>query len=76
MDVLIMRDQIFLRPLEVSDIQDEYVSWFTNSGGHLDYFTGSGRVFSKDMLIEDFIKGRDTLSWFYYLMSVVTLLGM
>ena len=66
-----MRDEIFLRPLEIDDIQEEYVSWFTNSDGHLDYFTGSGRVFSKDMLIDDFIKGRDTLSWFYYLITNV-----
>ena len=68
-EVSILSEEIFLRPLEVSDIQKEYVSWFNNNDGHLDYFTGSGRVFSKDIIVEDFIKGRDTLSWFYYLIT-------
>ena len=66
-----MSNEIFLRPLEKEDIQEEYVSWFSNTDGHLDHFTGSGRVFTQKMLVDDFIKGRETSSWFYYLITNV-----
>jgi RimJ/RimL family protein N-acetyltransferase len=62
-------ETIHLVPMEEHHIDEEYVSWFENADGHLDYFTGSGRVFTREMLIEDFKKGKETGSWFYYLIE-------
>ncbi|MFT6754009.1 MAG: ribosomal-protein-alanine N-acetyltransferase [Candidatus Azotimanducaceae bacterium] len=64
-----MSDEIHLRAVELDDINDEYVSWYANDDGHLDHFTGSGRIFSKDILIQDFESGLRTDSWFYYLIT-------
>lgn len=64
-----MTQAISLRPLEECDIDDEYVSWFTNEDGHLDYFTGSGRTFTRDSIVEDFRKGLKERRWFYYLIE-------
>lgn len=58
---------ITLRPLEENDIDQEYVSWYENTDGHLDYFTGSGRVFTKATIIKDFKDGLKTKRWFYFL---------
>lgn len=55
--------------LEEKHIDEQYVSWFQNEDGHLDYFTGSGRVFSREMILEDFQTGISTGSWFYYLIE-------
>lgn len=43
-----------LKPLELDHIDNEYISWFDNKDGHLDYFTGSGRSFSKEVIINDY----------------------
>ncbi len=59
--------EIFLRPLKKDDINDAYCSWYVNNDGHLDYFTGSGRRFDRNVLIEDFNEGIKTQRWFYYL---------
>jgi ribosomal-protein-alanine N-acetyltransferase len=56
-----------LRPLNESDIDENYCSWFTNSDGHLKYFTGSGRTFDRNVLLSDFNEGISTRRWFYYL---------
>ena len=45
---------IKIRTLKLSDIDEEYISWFQNNDGHLDYYTGSGRSFKKDDLLEQF----------------------
>ena len=45
---------IRLRTLMLDDIDEEYVSWFSNNDGHLDYYTGSGRSFNRDILVEQF----------------------
>ena len=58
---------IFLRPLEIEDIDDFYCSWFQNDDGHLNYFTGSGRHFDRNVLIDDFNEGVKTQRWFYYI---------
>jgi ribosomal-protein-alanine N-acetyltransferase len=44
--------KLLLRPLETADIDDEFVSWYQNNDGHLDFFTGSRRSFSRDDLLE------------------------
>lgn len=49
-----MAKQIKLRKLKLEDIDDEYASWFDNNDGHLNYFTGSGRSFPKDVILADF----------------------
>ena len=56
-----------LTPLEIQEIDEEYVSWFNNDDGHLDYFTGSGRIFSKEVIVKDFHEGIASRNWFYYL---------
>ena len=56
-----------LRPLVLEDIDQEYCSWYSNSDGHLEFFTGSGRTFSADILRDDFRRGLETESWFYYI---------
>lgn len=58
-----------LVPLQLSHIDEEYVSWFDNADGHLDYFTGSGRSFSKEVIEQDFQAGIAAKSWFYYLIE-------
>lgn len=58
---------ITLRKATIEDINEEYVSWYQNKDGHLDYFTGSGRVFDHQTLMGDFQKGEELSSWFYYL---------
>ena len=62
-----MSDEIVLRPLELADIDEEYCSWYSNSDGHLNFFTGSGRHFDRDVLVKDFEEGLRTQRWYYYL---------
>lgn len=58
-----------LRPVTLADIDDEYCSWYSNDDGHLDYFTGSGRKFTRETLVEDFTKGAESGFWHYYLVE-------
>jgi RimJ/RimL family protein N-acetyltransferase len=60
---------IRLRPVTLADIDDEYVGWYTNDDGHLDYFTGSGRAFDRDTLVEDFEAGLESGRWFYHIIE-------
>ena len=60
---------IHLRPLTLDEFDEEFVGWYANEDGHLDYFTGSGRVFDRETLVEDFEHGRETGRWFYYLIA-------
>lgn len=62
-----MSIELRLRPLVHTDIDEEYCSWYDNVDGHLDYFTGSGRSFTRESIIEDFQKGSDTGLWHYFL---------
>lgn len=50
--------RINLRPLEESDITDEYASWFENVDHHLDFFSGSGFTPSREDLLSEL---RDTV---------------
>lgn len=58
-----------LRPLKVSDIDSEYVSWYSNRDGHLNHFTGSRRSFNQQSILDDFYEGSKTGRWFYYLIE-------
>lgn len=62
-----MNSEIKLRPVQLTDIDDEYCSWYENNDGHLNYFTGSGRIFSRDLLVKDFNDGTESQRWYYYL---------
>lgn len=64
-----MKTDISLRLLKDNDIDEEYISWFNNSDGHLDFYTGSGRVFDKKTILEDFRRGEDSKKWFYYVIE-------
>lgn len=64
-----MNNKIFLRPLVVTDIDVEYTLWYENNDGHLDYFTGSGRKFNSDILIQDYNEGIKCGRWFYYIIE-------
>ena len=60
---------IRLRPVTPEDIDAEYVGWYSNDDGHLDYFTGSGRTFDRDTLVKDFEAGLESGGWFYYIIE-------
>tara|TARA_B110000090_G_C13386906_1_gene448018 strand:+ start:563 stop:1117 length:555 start_codon:yes stop_codon:yes gene_type:complete len=64
-----MENDIFLRPLELADINDSYCGWYVNKDQHLDYFSGSGKFFDQNSLIKDFNDGLRSSRWFYYLIS-------
>lgn len=66
-----MVDKFSLRPLGFDDIDDEYCAWYENLDGHLDYFTGSGRNFDINVLVEDYRKGIQTGIWYYYIIEDV-----
>lgn len=61
--------EVRLRPVVVDDINDEYVRWYINDDGHLDYFSGSGRVYDRDALVRDREQGLTEQRWFYYLVE-------
>jgi len=58
-----------LAPLRAENIDEEYLSWFNNDDGHLDYFSGSGREFTKQVVVTDFHAGIESKRWFYYLIT-------
>lgn len=64
-----MLNELKLRPMEKNDIDEEYVSWFNNSDGHLNFYTGSGRVFTKETILDDFDRGIETQRWFYQIIE-------
>jgi RimJ/RimL family protein N-acetyltransferase len=57
--------KLLLRPLETEDIDDEFVSWHQNDDGHLDFFTGSRRSFSRDELLEWIGSSKEGNTHFY-----------
>ena len=61
--------EVSIRPLSVSDITDEFVSWHQNADGHLDYYSGSRRSFSREDLIS-WVEGSEQRNTFFYLILV------
>ena len=61
--------EVSIRPIEVTDITDEFVSWHQNVDGHLDYYTGSRRSFSRADLVS-WIEGSEQSSTFFYLILI------
>lgn len=66
-----MNMEIKLRKLVATDIDDEYCNWYSNDDRHLQYFTGSGRLFSRNVLLEDFETGKQSGTHFYYIIELV-----
>jgi [ribosomal protein S5]-alanine N-acetyltransferase len=64
-----MEIEFTLRPLKINDIDEEYCNWYENDDGHLNYFSGSGRVFNPDILLRDFESSIINNDTFYYLIS-------
>lgn len=64
-----MSIEIKLRPLELADIDSDYCRWYENNDGHLNFFTGSGRIFNFDVLVNDYENGIKAGKWFYYLIE-------
>ena len=64
-----MNLKITRRELEIGDIDDQYLSRFKNYDGHLNYFTGSGRVFTKEMIVDDYKKWVESGLWTYFLIE-------
>lgn len=56
-----------LRLLQLNDIDNEYCSWYENNDGHLNYFSGSGKTFNRDILLSDFELSIKDEKYFYYL---------
>ncbi|MDX1490603.1 MAG: GNAT family protein [Pseudohongiellaceae bacterium] len=60
---------VVLRPVEMEDLDEEYFAWYDNADGHLNYFTGSNRKFTREVIIEDFKLGLSSERWFYFLIT-------
>ena len=63
--------EIKLRKLFAADIDEEYCNWYSNDDRHLQYFTGSGRTFSRNMIIDDFEAGEQSGTHCYYVIEMV-----
>lgn len=57
--------KLILIPLDISDIDDEFTQWHQNDDGHLDYFTGSRRSFSRETLLEWVSEAKQRNTFFY-----------
>lgn len=64
-----MEIEFTLRPLQLNDIDNEYCSWYENNDGHLNYFSGSGKIINRDILLSDFELSIKDDKYFYYLIS-------
>ena len=61
--------KLLLKPIEVTDIDDDFVSWHQNQDGHLNYFTGSRRSFSRDDLFNWVASSKEKATYFYLISS-------
>lgn len=61
--------EIKLRPLENKDLDHEYFSWFDNSDGHLNFYSGSKKIFNKETILANYHEGLNNKTWFYYLIE-------
>lgn len=61
--------EIKLRPMTSDDIDDEYLAWFNNEDGHLDYFTNSRRSFDRDSIVSEWESNTNSGRYFTYLIS-------
>jgi len=57
-------NEIFLKELEETDFNDEYVSWHSNE--HTTFYSGSNRVFTRENLLEEFYRGKNENNIFHY----------
>lgn len=59
--------QVSIRPIELADVDDEYVGWHQNEDGHLDWYTGTRRSFDAEQLRQELVDRQDDDHFFYYL---------
>lgn len=64
-----MATKINLRPLHILDINEDYCSWYENNDGHLNYFSGSGRIFNRNLIVRDYEDGINSGRWYYYIIE-------
>ena len=69
MSTIITDNEISLRPVELNDIDREYCGWYENLDGHLNFFSGSGKQFTKGVIIDDYLTGKKDNEWFYYIIE-------
>ena len=62
-------NSIILKPIELQEIDDEYISWYKNDDGLLNTFTSSRREFNRESILDDFMQGENSGRW-YYLMII------
>lgn len=60
--------KLSLRPFEISDVDEEVVSWYQNDDGHLDFFTGSRRSFTKEDIIRLVGSSKQSNTYFYMIL--------
>jgi [ribosomal protein S5]-alanine N-acetyltransferase len=58
--------RIFLRELREEDIDDRYVSWFEQPDTLLDFYSGSGRSFTRDSLLAELKEAQLSRTVFFY----------
>ncbi|MBY8965037.1 GNAT family N-acetyltransferase [Algiphilus sp. NNCM1] len=61
--------ELQLRPLDLNDIDDEFVSWHQNEDGHLDFFTGSRRSFTGDDLHQWISQSTESNTHFFLILG-------
>jgi RimJ/RimL family protein N-acetyltransferase len=58
--------RVLLRELAEDDIDDRYIAWFDRDDRHLDFYSGSGRTFSRETLLKDLRDSKASERIFYY----------
>lgn len=58
--------RIFLRELREEDIDQRYLSWFEQPDGLLDFYSGSGRSFTRDSLLAELKDAQRGQTLFFY----------
>lgn len=58
--------RIFLRELREEDIDKRYVSWFEQPDNLLDFYSGSGRSFTRDSLLAELKDAQCSQAVFFY----------
>ena len=57
-------NQIYLKELDLDNFNDEYVSWHKEE--HAVFYSGSHRIFTKENLIDEFLRGKENKTIYHY----------
>src|SRR5579864_1277615 len=58
--------RIFLRELREADIDERYLSWFDPSDKLLDFYSGSGRSFTRESMLGELKDAQSSRTVFFY----------